>query len=136
MRVVFSEANTVAGQPLLTVGMTGEADFVYVIRTDSKHIRFGFDHWGEGGPLSEPIPVDETSRHLVEIYLSSLHAVDGSPSSLRGYEIFLDGHSVLRGGTVPYPATADSVFVGINPLGGSTTTSNFQGEIQSSKSNR
>jgi hypothetical protein len=130
MRVLFPEIISPAGQPLVTVGKSGMADFVYAVRTDLDHIRFGFDHWGVGGALSDPFAFDPNRRHLIEIYLSSLQAVDGTRPSGDGFEISFDGISVLKGNLKPYPATANTIFVGTNPLGGSTTTSFFQGDIQ------
>jgi len=61
-------------EPLLVSGETGRGDFLYLVYQSDSTLRFGFDHWGGGGMVSEPVPVD--FNHLLVITLSTgaLHA--------------------------------------------------------------
>jgi hypothetical protein len=130
LSVTFGSWASAAGEPLLVVGHPGSADIVYVVRPDAGHARFGFDHWGLGGAVGAPVPLDIHGEHTIRISLGSLRDT-GARQSLPadGYEVALDGQTVLAGNSPFYPSEADSIFVGENPVGGSTTRSTFNGRI-------
>ena len=114
--------------PLVTTGnILGTGDIVYVHYEDRDHVRFGYFHIGAGGPLSEPIPLDFTQTHRLEIRAGGLLPPPGHPlfsgqspaqiaAMRRQLEIILDGKTVLRGAASAYPSTPDRIFVGANPL--------------------
>lgn len=119
-----------AGQadPLVTTGnLLGTADIVYVHYEDSNHVRFGYFHRGAGGPLSEPIPLDFTQTHHLEIRAGGLLPPAGHPlfngqtsaqiaRARRYLELTLNGKPVLRGAVSAYPSTPDRILIGENPL--------------------
>ena len=39
-----------ATEPIISAGVEEAGDFIYVIYSDSNHVRLGFDHWFKGGP--------------------------------------------------------------------------------------
>src|SRR5690606_5271289 len=53
-------------------GTPGAADFFYVQYLDERTIRLGFDHWGLGGPLSEPISIEPGEEQEIVIHFGSL----------------------------------------------------------------
>jgi hypothetical protein len=47
------------GEPLVVTGRSEKGDFLYLGCLPKEHtVQVGFDHWGSGGPLTAPIPVD------------------------------------------------------------------------------
>ena len=131
LSVTFGSWASAAGEPLLVVGHPGSADIVYVVRPDAGHARFGFDHWGLGGAVGAPVPLGYPWRahdpHLPG--KPSGHGGPAIPASGR-VEVALDGQTVLAGNSPFYPSEADSIFVGENPVGGSTDPpSTFNGRI-------
>lgn len=128
--------------PLVTTGnILGTGDVVYVHYEDSDHVRFGYFHIGAGGPLSEPIPIDFTQNHRLEIRAGGLLPPPGHPlfngqtpaqiaGMRRQLEIILDGKTVLRGAASAYPSTPDRIFVAENPLQ-AVAGARFRGQIMS-----
>ena len=65
-------------EPLLTSGITGAGDFIFVVYEDANHIRIGFDHWNGGGTVSDPIEIDYASAHEIWISEAPLYPEPGS----------------------------------------------------------
>jgi len=127
-------------EPLVTTGQTGRGDFAYIVYVDSQHVRFGLDHWGVGGALSEPLPLDYRLPHEIEISLGSLYPDEKDPAwqgvapaeraQLKStMEIRLNGKSVLRAAMAAHPSTAAEITVGLNRIGGSNCDPAFSGEV-------
>jgi hypothetical protein len=122
-------------EPLLVVGRTGAADCVFLSYEPDNRVRVGFDHWSSGGPLSEPLEIDLTQTHTVEITCGGLYppsrlfgrvALPHSPNRL---VIKLDGKIVLDQPTPFHVAGADEVYLGRNPVGIGGVSSLFSGSI-------
>jgi hypothetical protein len=139
LKVIFPRSGK--GQdPLLVSGATGAADFLYVHYEDDRHVRLGFDHWGVGGPVSEPVPIQPGAEQEFVISMGSLLPPADDPVYRRepGWSklrtrllVTLNGRMVLNVPMECYPSRGDQLFVGCNPLGGSTTTPIFLGRIVS-----
>jgi hypothetical protein len=130
LEALFDDTLTKMGEPVLVVGETGKADFVYIVRSDSTHMQIGLDHWSVGGPLSAPFEFDPKIWHTIQIDLGSLRLGVGDQRGRdREYRIEFDGKLVLAGSANLYPATDQNVYVGMNPLGGSTAGYRFHGHI-------
>ena len=102
--------------PLLVTGESGAADAFYVTRNSDASVRFGYDHWGVGGPQSGVIAIPSAQFQIVRIELGT------SPEAgeARGYRVTLDGKVVLEGETALYPARGDQIFLKTNPTGASS----------------
>lgn len=133
----FSSARS---EPLLVTGISGAADSFYIQYVDEKHIRVGYDHWGVGGPVSPPIPVDYGASHVVEMSLGSLYPDPADPAwedIAQGARLAarsrawlkLNGAQVLAVEQAAYPASADQISIGRNGIGLSTSGSRFTGVI-------
>lgn len=127
-------------EPLLVTGVTGRGDLVYVRYLDEKRVRFEFDHWGVGGLTGEPVEIDYRAPHWVEIRLGSLYpeALAADPAKaalLHTLEVKLDGRVVLAGNSPFHRATPDKIYLGENPIGGSTCTQAFTGQLWLAKKN-
>jgi hypothetical protein len=126
-------------EPLLVTGRTGAADCLYIIYQDAGHIRLGFDHWGVGGPISEPIPVHRGPAHTLEITAGALyHRPDSTydpfalpkqnaPSAL--LDVRFDGQVIWHQSARYYPAKPTEVAIGLNPAECSSCEPAFHGEI-------
>lgn len=120
LKVRFGSPATGVMEPLITRGVTGAGDFVYVIYLNDHQIQFGYDHWGIGGPKAAPVPIAPDSDHDVSIDFDHIN---------RCVTIWLDGATILRQDSDLYPARPDQVWIGTNPIGG-LPTQPFSGTIQ------
>lgn len=126
-------------EPLLTTGRAGAADCIYIIYDDPTHIRLGYDHWGTGGLVSEPIPSTRGRPHTVEITLGSLYprthpayagqARTWDDPAHAPFLVRYDGQVVWEQSSAFFPATSSEVAVGANPPGCSTCEAQFTGKI-------
>jgi hypothetical protein len=140
LRLRFPANRTGQTEPLVTTGITEAGDFVYLHYTDPGHIQVGFDHWFRGGPASRPIAVDYETEHEFVISMGSLYPPEESVAMLdRPVEeiralkdrvvLTLDGQVVLDLPADTYEAVASSVFIGSNPIKGTSSGPRFTGEI-------
>lgn len=127
-------------EPLVTTGRTGKGDFVYLVYVDPSHVRFGLDHWGLAGALSEPVKIDYSAPQEIEVSLSSLYPPEGDDAwkgwaeaernrRLSTMEIRLNGRTVLQHGQTAHPSTPGEVTPGRNLIGGSSSEKEFTGDL-------
>jgi hypothetical protein len=94
--------------------------------------RLGFDRWGVGGTLSDPIEIDSAAAHRIEVTMGSLYpdapSADQPPLS-RGRKVVvtMDGRTVLPADQPCYPSLPCELYIGENPIGGSTCGERFTG---------
>ncbi len=69
LSLLFPRNRMSLAEPLLTSGVPGRGDIIYVRYLDSGHVALGYDHWGASGSETPPLPVDFGRSH--EIMLSS-----------------------------------------------------------------
>jgi hypothetical protein len=129
-------------EPLVTTGVSGAGDFVYVLYEDSGHIKIGFDHWGIRGLLSRSIPIDYSVSHYITISIGSLYPMDGD-ILFQGTDdrqvdtlkhrilITIDGQTIIDAFSDCYESPPAFVDLGRNKIGGSTTGAVFSGTILS-----
>lgn len=123
----FPSQRTGHHEPLLTTGITGGGDAVYVEYLDEGQVRFGFDHWGAGGPESPAIPLDYAATHRVTISFGSFFP-EKSPERQRLW-IELDSRRIWTALVNFHPIPPGKWQVGSNPIHLSTCEALFQGEI-------
>jgi hypothetical protein len=127
-------------EPLLVTGKTGAGDAVFVQYIGQRQIRFGYDHWSVGGPLSPPLSIDYGDFHTIEIETGSLYPPMGDRAwgnvPRNGQELLrasitikLDDQTVLTSRQTAYPASFDETHVGANPIGASSCEAVFSGVI-------
>jgi hypothetical protein len=136
----FPQFRTGHHEPLLVTGRPGAADIIYVSYDSENAVRLGYDHWGVGGPVSDPIPIDYRATHLIEISMGSLYPPLGSPAwgdapnavrrqALGSVKVTLDGKPVMSHPCAAYPATPSEIAIGNNMVGASTAEYQFTGSI-------
>ncbi len=124
--------------PLVTTGETGAGEFVFLRYPDPGHVRVGYDRWGYGGPVSEPVAIAPGQDIEVEVSLGALYPEAPAPgwdpaawSRLRStVRIRVNGQVALQAKSESYPTRPDQVFPAANPIGGSTAAGRFSGEVR------
>jgi hypothetical protein len=123
-------------------GVEQAGDFIFMQTGDDGRVRFGFDHWGGGGAHGDWLPADPASLHTVEISLGSLFPLPGHvllsryPADevtrlKRQVLVLFDGAVALESDAPAYAASPYDVYVGQNPIGGSSCGYAFSGRIVS-----
>lgn len=131
LTVVLPQERTGRAEPLITTGITGGGDALYVAYTDGRHVRFGFDHWGEGGPLSAPVELDFNRPHVFTLWMDNLRrpSPDQQAAPGSGLWVEVDGRRVWTLQARFHPAAPATLNIGANPIGISTCDRCFTGEI-------
>lgn len=114
-------------EPLVSSGVTGKGNLVYIRYVDAKTVIFGYDHWGVGGFESEPMAVEPEVEQLVTIDYGALYPAGtvGEASVV----IRLNNRVALDRPWAFHACAADTVKVGANPIGASTANAEFTGKI-------
>jgi hypothetical protein len=131
MSVQFPPNMLGRGDPLVVTGVSGSGDFVYVKYVDLGHVIIGFDHWGVGGSLSEPIEVSYNDVHRIAISMDSLYPPEVRSHMPATVRVSLDGDEVLEAPWHCYPSRDEDITIGKNEIGGSTCGAEFTGRILS-----
>ena len=125
--LIFPKDLPNTSEPLVTSGVSGRGDGIYVRYVGDGAVSFGFDHWGVGGPVSKPVPVDFDAEHHLMLFYGAL-LPPGNPARGR-VRLVLDGQTLLDESVEYYPASPSQVAVGLNPIGLSTSQPAFMGNI-------
>lgn len=144
LTVRFPSQNQGVSEPLLVSGIRGACDVIFVRYQDDRHVCFGLDHWGAGGPVSPPIATDYARSHEVEIVLGSLYPPTGDPAwQARRYpaatdfrrrvEVRLDGRLVLATDCPLFPSPLGAIQIGRNDVTATSCTERFSGTIVSQR---
>ncbi len=118
-------------EPLVTTGITGGGDSLYIEYADERHVRFGFDHWGEGGPQSAPLELAYDRPHTLVIWMEALsHPLpDGRAPAEGDLWVEFDGRRVWTVHARFHPAPPSTLSIGANFIGISSCDRYFTGEI-------
>lgn len=131
MTVVFPLGAQGAAEPLVVSGKEGAGNFIYLRYLPDNKMVFGFDHWGIGGIVSQPVSVDLWKPHRLRISMGSLYPAGEEMGAWRTkVQVLLDEAVVLQGEWACHPSTRPEVRVGQNAIGGSTCGPRFSGQIQ------
>jgi len=138
MDVVFPARPASVSEPLLTTGLTGAGDFIYVNYLDARHVRINFDHWGVRGFVGSPVTIEPGHRYHLVVSIGSLFPPEGdilyqetaaAEAVRRQIRVAVDGQIVLDGDSECFESPQQNVRVGENLIGGSTCGPKFTGEI-------
>jgi len=72
IRLQFPKNLVGKSEPLLATGRTGAGDVIFVHYLEGNRLQFGLDHWGTGGPLSEPVEIGPDGVHELVISFGAL----------------------------------------------------------------
>ena len=126
--------------PLLVSGITGAGDFCNVFYPAAGKVAFSHDAWGLGGSASATYTVDLTQEHLVEIDHGGLYPdpdvstttpqwAEAARAMRNRVRILLDGLVVMDVGDQVHRVAPETVTIGENLLGGSSTSARFSGTL-------
>ena len=120
VHVRFTPQPPGTGEPLLTIGHFGVAQFVFARHDDAGNVRILYNHWGSPSvPQSEPLPADPNRTY---------HIVMDTDPTARTLVVTVDGREALRvEGWTPIAAFRDEVRLLENPVGGGLSTEKFSG---------
>jgi len=134
--VRFTPERATPTEPLLSAGVAGAGDGLFVRYEGPRTLRLGFDHWGSRLRLSAPIDFDPAKPHVVTVSVGFLYpparaaVFKTHPEWARlrhlGW-VALDGMPVLGWEGDCYPAAAESIELLNNFVGLGTTGRFFSG---------
>ena len=108
------------GEPLLTVGHFGYAEYVFARHDDAGNVHICFNQWGSPDvPEGPPLPADPDRTYRV--------VIDTDPAA-RTVLVTVDGREALRvDGWTPILVFRDEVALLENPAGGGLSMERFSG---------
>jgi hypothetical protein len=116
-------------EPLLVLGHAGAADVVYVEYDAPGQARLGYDHWGRGGPQTEPFRISPGQPVRISIrtpsLMSSARAARTAPVT-----ITVDGKTYLSASLPWYRIQPREIALGRNSIGVSSCVMAFSGQLQ------
>jgi hypothetical protein len=137
MRLRFEPGIAGQAQPLVTAGTDRRADFLYVVADAGNRLRFGFDHWGAGSMLSDPVEIDFAQPHELVISMGAL--LPPGDEILRRHPelaplrsqllVMLDGKVVWSLWCAAYSVNPETITFGTNFIGGNLTVPAFAGRF-------
>lgn len=123
-------------EPLLVTGETGRGDFLYLVYQGDETLRFGYDHWGAGGKVSDPVPVDLQKPIEITLSMGPLHspppsepAIDGRVDPHRWLYVAVNGRVIWSHPADFHPTAPGSISILNNYIGGSTAGITFTGRV-------
>jgi hypothetical protein len=134
----FPKDRTSGHEPLVSSGNTGKGDVLVVNYIDSNHVTFALDHWGQGGPVSDPVEFIPGDVQILEVRFGSFFPTSMRPENVpvplwtdaSGKLLLkLNHRTVLERVTDFYEAKPETVVVGKNSIGASSCGPDFTGRI-------
>jgi hypothetical protein len=120
-------AGVTGNLPLLTTGIVGRGDGLFLTSLSPGRIIVGFDHWGSQPLLSAPLEVS-AGRHRLRVSFGARISPElTTPGRLR---VELDGRQVFDTDRDFFPAEPKLVFFGANPIGMSTSPPAWTGVLR------
>jgi hypothetical protein len=102
--------------PLVTTGHPKAGDLFFVRVHPNDTISFGYDHWGDELLTSPEVPVRTGETCVVEFWIPGVAPLSGQPMLV----VKVNGATVWARPAPGFPLTPETVFLGKNPIGGST----------------
>jgi hypothetical protein len=129
-------------EPLVTTGVTGAGDVIYVHYEAPDRIRFGHDHWGHAPAVSEPISILPGGQHRLEVWMGNLLPAEARNAVPWGAAlpvaepgkpwcaIRLDGRLVWAVQRTLHPADPRRAAFLRNPIGSTACSTTFTGRVE------
>ena len=128
LRVLLPLNWTTHREPLIVTGVQGKADSIFIVYVDDTHIKVALDHWAVGEAMSDPIKIDYSIPHRIDIDMASFHGNFGPKLATT---VLVDGRKVLDTTMGVHPTTTEQIVFGINNVGASTSEPAFTGKLLS-----
>ena len=121
----FPEFRAMVGQPLVSTGVQGNGDLVYVFYLAQGKARFGHDCWNYGLFETEPVLFDPSENQVIELDMDALHAPPNG--GMHPFRLRFNGRNIASLERRCNPSTAKEVAFGYNEIGASTAEILFSG---------
>lgn len=141
LRVTFPPDRAGITEPLVTSGIPQAGDLLHVTYRADGAVRFGLDHWGHRGLLSDWLVLEPRAEHIIEFSSASLyppaeHALvaslplDERQALKEHLRLTIDGRVVFDARFQTYESSPYDVVPGRNAIGSSSSVYAFSGEIR------
>jgi hypothetical protein len=132
-------------EPILSSGIYGRGDVVFVRYEGNDRIRIGVDHWGAQVVVGNPMRVDRNHVYHVRVTSAAFLPPEGSSAwgkvpvaeqvrETTHIEVELDGTIAVDAPLTAYPSNVDEIFPGVNAVAVASCSRVFSGEIVSTGS--
>jgi hypothetical protein len=129
-QVTFPRGIPERGEPLVTTGVPGDADFLAVRYLDEENAVLVYDVWGVGGPTSKTFALRPGERRPLEIEMPTLaHVPSVRSHERRPLRVTLDGEVLFNEPVYFHRRAPADLFFATNPVGGTTAWAVFRGEL-------
>lgn len=105
--------------PLLTSGRSGAGNLLFFRVAASGRVTLGYDHWADRLRFSSELPTAFGRPHVFEFWIPPSTPAFNAKGD-RELLVRLDGAVVWREPVPWFPTTPKTLYVGANPIGGST----------------
>lgn len=130
IEVIFPPGLAGRGEPLITTGAGGVADFLAVRYLDETTAVVFYDVWGMGGPTSAPFALKPGTPRRLEIEMPTLaHVASHRSHEQRPLRVTLDGATLLDEPAYFHRRAPSEIFFAANPVGGTLVQAGFSGKI-------
>jgi hypothetical protein len=120
-------------QPLVVTGKSGAGDLLSIEFINNDEVRFALDHWGKPLIMSRSVKLDPKKAHTIDIKMASSISLEDAALWVNDkngiVHIVVDGVTIWDKVTELYVTHQDDLWVGKNPIGGTTCGEFFTGEI-------
>jgi len=124
-------------QPIVTTGLPGIGDVIFLRYADNGEVQIGHDHWGSQPLLSDLFPLSLGEAHTITVSFGGLFPPDGPLATPRKHtSVMIDGRKVLDADDPSHPSVPANIMIGLNMIGASTAKPFFTDVIDSVESVR
>jgi len=134
-------AENLDAQPVLSSGVTGRGNMLYLHNLPDGTFRFGMDFWGLGAQFSPPLARPAGGPHVLEIFVGPQVArraaeafpglnIGDLPSAPPRLAVWLDGRLVWSTPVIAHADSYDFTGAGTNTQGFSTTGPAYAGHLR------
>jgi hypothetical protein len=118
-------------EPLVSSGVPGRGDLVFVRYLGPDTVSFGYDHPGTGAIESAAAKVDYASMHSIEVESNAFNGLEGPAGAVQQGQLTLrlDGRTLIRERQPFFSCGPESVTVGVNPNHSQVAVEMFRGQI-------
>ncbi len=118
------------GEPLITTGIEGHADFLAVRYLDEENAVLFYDVWGMGGPTSAPFALRSGERRRLTVEMPTLaHIARYRSHEQRPLRVTLDGAVLLEAPVYFHLRAPAQISFAINPAKGDLVRESFRGRL-------
>jgi hypothetical protein len=133
LQVVFPANPAAPSEPLVVAGKFGAADFLIVQYPDPETIRLRYDTWGTNGTPLPDLRIPRNELHWMRVRMPALHTprnvLRPGTEPVDELVIQLDGRELTRMKVRGNSVQPDQIYIGSNPVGGTTCSLSFSGQI-------